>query len=226
MSPDAATLLPNYSHWRALWLELGYQGSEAWLMQGLSQLLARYREAHRHYHTVTHLAECLHTFEDIRQHLVHPACVGLALYAHDVVYDPTRTDNEAASAAWCTALLQQGGIACPLIARIESLILATRHTAAHPACPEADRDTAMDTAFLLDIDLAILGSAPARFAGYEAQIRQEYRHAPEAAYRQGRLAVLQHFLAQPRCYHTDYFATRLEAAARHNLQQAIAALPT
>lgn len=222
MSPNAATLLPNYSHWRALWLELGYQGSEALLMQGLSQLLSRYREAHRHYHTVTHLAECLHAFEDIRQHLAHPACVGLALYAHDVVYAPTRANNEAASAAWCATLLQRAGIASPLIARIESLILATRHTAASPVCPEAAM--AMDTAWLLDIDLAILGSTPARFAGYEAQIRQEYQHVPEAAYRQGRLAVLQHFLAQPRCYHTDYFVARLEAPARHNLQQAIAAL--
>lgn len=49
--------------------------------------------------------------------------------------------------------------------RVHTLIMATEHTAA---------SLAGDAALLVDIDLAILGAAPTRFAEYERQIRQQY----------------------------------------------------
>lgn len=209
--------LPHYSHWRDLWQALGYQGSEAWLMQALSRLLAAYRETHRHYHTCLHLEECLNAFETVRDLLHDPACVGLALYGHDVIHDPARRDNETRSADWLGELLQAGGIDADKIARIRALILATRHDQATlPADP--------DQATLVDIDLAILGSPAARFACYEAQIRAEYAHIDDAAYRAGRGQVLAGFLARTRIYQTPHFFGLLEAEARQNLSAQMARL--
>jgi predicted metal-dependent HD superfamily phosphohydrolase len=82
----------------------------------------------------------------------------------------------------------------------------------------------VDTQLLLDIDLAILGAAPERFAAYESQIRAEYAHVPEADFRSGRAQVLSGFLARPRIYATAAFHDALEHRARENLAKALAVL--
>ena len=73
-------------------------------------------------------------------------------------------------------------------------------------------------------DLAILGSAPARFDEYERQIRQEYSWVDEAVFRSVRGKILQEFLARPSIYSTMGFRDRLENSARENLNRSIAAL--
>ena len=79
------------------------------------------------------------------------------------------------------------------------------------------------TAPLLAV-LTVLGAAPARFAQYVRQVRAEYAHVPDAAFRAGRRAILAGFLARPRLYLTDAYRATLEARARGNLAAALAAL--
>jgi predicted metal-dependent HD superfamily phosphohydrolase len=81
-----------------------------------------------------------------------------------------------------------------------------------------------DCALFLDMDLSILGAPTAVFARYEADIRREYAMVPEDAYRAGRSAVLERFLARDRLYFSDYFHARLEAPARCNLAASLVAL--
>ena len=90
---------------------------------------------------------------------------------------------------------------------------ATRH-AALPALP--------DERLVADIDLAILGAAPRRFAQYERQVRAEYAAVPEETFRHRRRAILQAFLDRPHLYGTAHFRQALEARARDNLARAIA----
>lgn len=70
---------------------------------------------------------------------------------------------------------------------------------------------------LVDIDLAILGADPARFAEYDTQVREEYRWVPESVYRSKRREVLAGFLARPAIYGTGRFRDHLEGRARENL---------
>ena len=51
----------------------------------------------------------------------------------------------------------------------------------------------------LDVHAAvgILGSPAARFATYDRDLRLEYAHVPEPAYRTGRRVILERFLARP-----------------------------
>jgi predicted metal-dependent HD superfamily phosphohydrolase len=198
--------------WQRLWSELGATVVNGGLM---NQLVAAYSERQRHYHTLQHLRECLAQFDAASMLARRPAEVELALWFHDAVYDPQRHDNEERSADWARASVLAAGCAEDVAERVAALVLATR---SHSA-PADDPDAAL----LLDVDLAILAAAPARFAEYERQIRAEYAHVPEEAFRARRAQVLQGFLERERIYVTDAFHDALEARARENLQQSLTA---
>lgn len=190
--------------WRTAWQALGAAASDALH----TRLLARYAEPHRAYHTQQHLAECLVLFDEVRHLAKRPVEVEVALWFHDAVYDVHRHDNEAVSADWARTALLEAGAPADVAGRVAALVLATRHSVA-PATP--------DEQLLVDIDLAILGAAPARFAEYEAQIRREYGHVPAAVFAEKRGQILAAFRARPVLYGTPALRERFEAAARANL---------
>ena len=179
------------------------------------QLLARYSEPHRKYHTLQHLTECLAHVEAVRHLAEHPGEVEIALWFHDGIYDTHRHDNERQRADWARAVLDRHDAAPAAVQRVDELIMATCHSAL-PVTPDAQ--------LLVDIDLSILGALPQRFAEYEEQIRQEYAFVPEDIFRNKRGEILQAFLARPVIYSTPHFQAALEARAKDNLRQAIASL--
>lgn len=178
-------------------------------------LLARYAEPHRRYHTLQHLAECLSLFDTLRDAPDRPAEVELALWFHDAIYELGSAENERRSADWARAALGAAGVAADAITRIDALVMATRH-----ATPPRTRDEQV----LVDVDLAILGATPERFAEYEQQIRGEYAHVPALLFGHRRRALLQAFLDRASIYSTPALHRRLEAPARANLARSIAAL--
>lgn len=180
--------------WRRLWPD----------EHPFHELVARYSEPHRAYHTLQHIEECLREFDASRHLARDPVAVELAIWFHDAVYDTKAHDNEEKSAELVRVLKLPAGRED----RVRGMILATKHAAV--------ADDA-DTRLLTDIDLSILGAAPARFAEYERQIRQEYSWVPEMVFTAKRGEILRGFLARPRIYGTDFFRDRLEAKARENL---------
>lgn len=196
--------------WQLLWQEVG-KPAPAGL---LPALLDAYSEPQRHYHTLQHLDECFAHFDALKQLAEHPVDIELALWFHDSVYDVHAHDNEARSATWADRALLAAGLPGDACARIHALVMAT----CHDALPASN-----DARLLTDIDLAILGAEPARFAEYERQIRLEYAHVPAALFNTRRREILQAFLERARLFHTPALHERLEPAARRNLAQAIAA---
>jgi predicted metal-dependent HD superfamily phosphohydrolase len=178
----------------------------------LADLIARYEEPHRRYHDLSHLDACLRLFDEHRDLATRPGEVIATLLFHDAIYDPTRTDNEARSAALARAAL---GAAPPdALERIAQAIEATR---THE--PRGD-----DEALVIDVDLSILGAEPATYDSFERAIRAEYAHVPDDAFRLGRRAVLERFAARQEIYRTAPMRERFETAARVNLVRAIAAI--
>lgn len=169
----------------------------------------------RRYHNARHIADCLGKLEAVRPMFADALAASAALLFHDYVYDPARGDNEEASADEAGMALHAVGWPTPRVEVARGLILATRH-AAPPATPDA--------ALVADIDLSILGAPPDEFARYEAAIRREYAHVPDDAYRAGRASVLHGFLARPRIYATNHFASRCESTARQNLGRSLSLL--
>lgn len=209
-------LLAHYRRrWQAMWQALTANPAHVTDDTLLAALIAAWGEPQRHYHTQQHLDECLAQFDESSDVAQHAAEVECALWFHDAVYDVRAHDNEQRSADWARKALTAAGVAAAAIDRVEALILATRHS----ALPAPG-----DEQLLVDVDLAILGAPAARFAQYEAQVRQEYAWVPEPVYRSKRAAILQQFLDRERVYATAALYQRCEAAARHNLAASIAAL--
>lgn len=176
---------------------------------------AAYSEGHRHYHTSEHIEHCLREFDSSPGLAREPAEVELALWFHDAIYDPYESENEERSADWACTLLRRHDVGAARVDRVQDHILATRHAA--PA-------TTRDSQLVVDIDLSILGADARSYADFEVRVRREYRRVPSLLFRRKRAEILESFLARPQIYMTDPFHERYEAAARHNLAQAIAAL--
>jgi predicted metal-dependent HD superfamily phosphohydrolase len=199
-------------------MDLNQRWRDLWVQAGLpiphrlgADLIRAWQEPHRHYHTPEHLIECLRLLDE------HGADfeVEQSLWFHDAFQDPRRSDNEEASAQWAERELPACGVAPEAVVRIGAMI---RATAGHAVAADAQQ------ALLLDLDLAILGATPKRFAAYERQIRAEYAWVPEPLYRTDRRKILQKFATMVPLFRTEAFQTRFTAAAHRNLTQAIATL--
>jgi predicted metal-dependent HD superfamily phosphohydrolase len=210
-SPDPV-IAADFRHWTETWAGVGVEPAPR---EAFDRLLARYDERHRAYHKREHLEACFSLLAGVHDLCERPHEVALALWFHDVVYQPRRSDNEALSAGWLVDVARAAGVSEPAAGRMHSLVMATRHDA---------RTLQGDAAVLVDIDLAILGSPVARFDQYEAQIRREYRWVPGPIYRAGRARVLRTFLERPVIYATAPFRDRFEADARANIERSLAAL--
>jgi predicted metal-dependent HD superfamily phosphohydrolase len=178
----------------------------------LDDLVARYGEPHRRYHDLSHIEACLRVFDEHRGLAERPGEVIAALLFHDAIYDPTRTDNEARSAALARSVLVDASD--DSIARIAAAIEATASHEAHDA----------DARLVLDVDLSILGSDAITYDAFERAIRAEYAHVPDDAFRIGRTAVLARFEARSPIFHTEGLRAQLEAPAHANLARTIASL--
>lgn len=178
----------------------------------LSELIRRYAEPQRHYHTMQHLAECFSHFAQLGADAEQPAQIILALWFHDAIYDVPGSGNELRSAEWASAAVLAAGASRSVAERIHALVMAT----CHDALPAT-----LDEKILVDIDLSILGAARARFDEYERQVRAEYAWVPEAEFCSKRRAILATFLTRPHIYNTVQGAALFEGRARENLRYAI-----
>lgn len=176
------------------------------------RLVEAYQAPERHYHTLEHLAEMFKVAGRLADLVSDGPSVQLAIWYHDVVYDVQRRDNESRSAERAGEELSRLRIPPATIAQVEQLILATTH-----AVPVAPLDA--NTSVLLDADLAILGSAEARYRRYAEDIRREHARLSDAEYRVGRRKFLEGLLARPQIYYTQRLREVGEAAARLNLQR-------
>ena len=173
------------------------------------RLIRAYAEPQRRYHSLQHLCECLAHFESALSLAGHPGEVEIALWFHDAIYELQGKDNEARSAQWARDELTSSGASTEQRQRVHALIMATCHTAT-PSDP--------DEQLLVDIDLAILGASPERFAEYNAQVKIEYSWVPSPIYEVKRKEVLKSFLDRSPIYSTEYFRGLREQQARTNLR--------
>jgi predicted metal-dependent HD superfamily phosphohydrolase len=170
-------------------------------------LVARYGEPHRRYHTLEHIGEVL----DVLARLGAEDAVTLAAWFHDAVYDPRAHTGASEHASAVLARDQLGMLGAPA-SIVDEVARLVELTAGHePAGGD------MTGRALADADLAILGAAPDRYERYRVDVRAEYAHVPDDAWRTGRAAVLRRFLERRRLFHDDALHAELDAKARANL---------
>ena len=181
-------------------------------------LLGRWQEPQRRYHTLTHLTAVLDHVDALAEHADDPDAVRLAAWFHDAVYLPDRSENEERSARLAERALPEAGVSAERTAEVARLV---RLTVTHDPADD-DRDGQV----LCDADLAVLAAPPSSYAAYTAAVREEYHFVPNDAFRAGRAGVLRQLLALPRLFRTPYGREHWEATARYNLRGELEMLST
>ena len=89
------------------------------------EIINRYEESHRHYHTCQHIEEILHLIDQSVEQKNKPIHV-FAAFFHDVVYVPGRSDNEIKSAELAENFLKELKVPNTIIESVNEIILATQ----------------------------------------------------------------------------------------------------
>ena len=147
----------------------------------------------RAYHCLDHLEQMFILFDDLKSDMTRPDLVSFAIFFHDVIYDPTKSDNEKLSAEmWMKFASENTDIVSNEDAnQVFDWIMST---AAHM---KHSKTATGDLAIFLDIDLGVLGWSTPRYFEYSEQISREYQHVPVPQFIEGRSTAMQTFLENP-----------------------------
>lgn len=176
------------------------------------EIFTRYSEPKRQYHTISHLEAIITDLKTVKNEIEDWDTTLFAVFYHDIIYKASSNTNEADSAKLAIQKLTEIGYPAEKIAKCSKMIIATK---LH------EYSTDNDTNFLLDADLAILGSTAYDYQKYSEQIREEFSLYPDFMYNSGRKKALQHFLQMKTIYKTDYFIKKYEKMARANISNEI-----
>jgi predicted metal-dependent HD superfamily phosphohydrolase len=179
-----------------------------------ADLVARWQEPHRRYHTLTHLIAVLDALEDLLAEpgglpVPDPPVVRLAAWFHDAVHAGRPGQDEEASAVLADRVLTELGLPPGQVAAVARLVRMTSDHRPEPG------DLAAEA--LADADLAVLAAPPRAYQEYATAVRREYAHVPQDAFRAGRAEVLRRLTAGEWIYHTVRGRALWETGARANV---------
>ncbi|WP_454851807.1 DUF4031 domain-containing protein [Promicromonospora soli] len=186
-------------------------------------LVDRWREPHRVYHSALHLAVALDALDSVAAEArVSERALWrarLALWFHDAVHDGVARRDEERSAELVAELLGPlagAGVSAEDLDEVARLVMVT-----------AEHDPAVDDVvggLVSDADLAVLGGSPAVYTRYTRQVRAEYCDVPDPLFRAGRAQVLRALLDGGPLFRTAPGAARWQDAAEANLRDELAVL--
>ena len=85
-----------------------------------------YSESHRHYHDKSHLVHCLAELDLAADQINQVDPIEMAVWFHDVIHQPTQSDNEARSAQLFRTLAD-GFMDSAFVRTVTDLIMVTTH---------------------------------------------------------------------------------------------------
>lgn len=200
----------GYSKIKKQWESLA--GIDSLSKKYLDIIIEKHSEGHRFYHNITHLQELLSEadvlFQDGQFSSLHRAIILYSIFFHDIVYDPSKIDNEQQSLNIFLEYAQERKLVDVIIEGVSKSILAS-----------SNHNQKVDyeiTAYFLDLDLSILGSSSQRYELYEQQIRQEFSFIPDEIYRTERSKIMQKLVSP---YKTEWGKSRYQVQSQQNLKR-------
>ena len=187
---------------------VGVEGNEGRIFNELNK---QYSERHRVYHTAAHIQHCLAEFRPVRNILINPDAVELAIWFHDAIFVPGASDNEFRSAQFSQEILWIGDTPNEVRTRVLSLIMATKHDGRLTPCDP-------DAITLADIDLSSLGAYPQMFDENAQRIRREMRLSNEEFFKRQANFLVKLF-QRDSIYGTGFFFDKYERQARKNIER-------
>ena len=175
------------------------------------EVLRRYREPHRRYHTPQHIRHCLGQLDLAADLLVERDAVEIALWFHDVVWEASAAPaaNERRSAELFRerlgAALDEG-----FRDTVHRLVMVTVYPS-EPATP--------DEGYMVDIDLSSFGLPWEEFRRDTQAVRDELPHLSDEEFFPRQHRFLRMLLGRERFFATDFFRRRYERRARDNIER-------
>jgi len=180
-----------------------------------AELTTIYSQSHRYYHTIEHINQCIGEYEQFLDK--NPSLfflkreVYLALWFHDVVYNPYSKLNEENS----VEIFSQWAIEKDFSVNedaVKELILGTKIHRVFLL------ELELEHCIVNDIDLSILGQQQSTYLTYRENIRKEYKHVSVEKYYVSRKKFIEEFLNKKNIYSLKYFRDKYEVGARKNLE--------
>ena len=176
------------------------------------QIRQHYTAKNRAYHNLTHINNMLQEAATFDEKITDKAVVLLAIWFHDIIYDPMSKTNEKDSAELAKEILSQTNLSPERIQKCYDLILLTVKHQPALAAP-------LDDKLLIDFDLEILSRDWESYKIYSEQVRKEYWMYPAPLFRSGRKKAMGKFLERPTIYQTPFYQEVKEGKARANIKR-------
>lgn len=179
-------------------------------------IIDRYAEPQRRYHNREHLLHCLAEHDRASSQMSRPDLVEMALWFHDVIFEPGAADNEQRSAELFVAC-GEGFLDPSFVENVRTLILLTTHR---------QRPETEEGCFVLDIDLSSFGIPWNDFLRDSRRVREERTDLGDDDYYRAQTGFLRSLLDRPRIFHTAFFHSQYEDTARQNIARAMQLIAT
>jgi predicted metal-dependent HD superfamily phosphohydrolase len=147
------------------------------------RISSEYSQPYRHYHTLQHLSEFLFHYSTHSSLISSSTPFVLAIFFHDIIYQPKSNANEDESIQLFQIFIQQCHDAFPSSGNTSfrheswhqrldeisiSVIAFIELTKSHKFDEEGE--VSLDAQLFCDMDMAILGSSPERYSEYSQQV--------------------------------------------------------
>ncbi|BDD05508.1 HD domain-containing protein [Aureibacter tunicatorum] len=199
---------------KGIWTELAsrYSNDENLISDLWSEIESHYNKKDRFYHNTEHIKSMIQLAFEYQVKIEDFDTLLFSVFYHDIVYNSSRSDNEKKSALVASQNLERLGVNAEKTSKCYNQIIDTK---------KHENDTENDIKYLLDFDLAILGSSWSDYSIYMKNIRKEYTLYPDFIYNKGRKQVLKSFLELPQIYKTTEFQNKHEEQAIQNITKEI-----
>lgn len=177
-------------------------------------IVQKYSESHRKYHDIRHVNSLLRMSHDFLGKDMNPA-ISVAIWFHDIEYDPKSKYNELVSAEMAYEYLSSIGAHVDFICEVDDLIYVTK-----THIPEKHLTASYeDQCFFIDLDMAVLGKRREKYEAYVDAVLEEYKlFYPEKEGKLARASFLRSLLKKDHIFYTDMVRDRYEQRAIENIE--------
>ena len=179
-------------------------------------ILTIYRGEDRYYHNLRHIEYMLKYIADFRSLSLDKTLsykekflLKLAIWFHDIVYEPGSDMNEERSAQRAVAFAEALGVLPEDLETLKWLVLVTKHKGTPQTYAEE---------VICDLDLRELADEE-QYMENAILVREEFSMYSDEEWLEGRKNFLEFMLNKEQIYHTDLYLDTREAQARYNLQK-------